>query len=571
MNDMDIRVGSAVAPTRAARLESILGDPYDPANPCGHEAILAADDRRELPAEAVAVLDRFGFNAELVPASLGGRLTGIDRLVTTLRPVFRRDPALGLGYGVTNFIAAVNVWRSGSPEQQRELAAELLDGATVSVAYHELAHGNDLMHNEFRADAGAAGYLLHGVKQVINNADRADRAVVFARTDPKPGARSHSLFLVDTGVAAPTLGRMSRLRTTGMRGCRLSGFTFDAHPVSTTAMIGAPGTAAETALCSFQVTRCVTAGLGIGGVDCVLAAVLAFAHRRKLYGVTVAELPHARGVLADAFADLLLCDAYATTAARLLHLAPLHGSRHSAAVKYLVPLILEDAARALSVVLGARGYLRTGEFAIVGKQLRDLPVLSIGHAGGIACLLTILPQLTQLGRTGVGAEVVPAQAFSADELPELDFGTLRLLGRGPDPLIGSLDTQLTELAITADAPTRALAERLRADLYDLLEQSSALPPGACGVDADPAVFRLAERYALLTAAACAIGAWHAGRLPGTEIHWLRALLARVVDRLGRPAPADSALDDLLVTELVERTRAGRDFTLTGDRVHRPEL
>ena len=562
----------SVLQTRTTDLEALLGDPYDPQNPCGHDAVLAADERRELPADAVRALDEWGFNAELVPASLGGRLAGTDQLIRALRPVFRRDAALGLGYGITNFMAGVNVWMSGNDEQRRELAATLLKGGKIAAAYHELGHGNDLLHNELSADRSDEHFVISGRKEVINNAADARHAVVFARTDAKPGPRSHSLLLVDTSAVAPGLTRLPRFRTAGMRGCHLSGFDFAGHRVPVDSLIGAPGSAVETALRSFQVTRCVTAGLGIGGVDAVLAAVLAFAQQRRLYGGTVADIPHARAMIADAFADLMVADAFTTAAARLLHTAPAHCSKYAASVKYLVPILLEDAARSLAVVLGARSFLRSGEYAIVGKHLRDLPVLGIGHAGGTACLLTVLPQLISLGRLGEGTDTVPAGTFDTAPLPELDYSALCLLGRGHDPLVGTLAAQLADLSHAVEPATRALADQLRGDLRALLDDARSLPANGCGVDAAPAAFRLAERYALLAAAACCIGVWQAGRLPATapDSTWLRALLGRIAVRLGHPTPIDPGRDEALLSELTSRTAAGLDFCIDADPVYRPK-
>ena len=84
--------------------------------------------------------------------------------------MFRRDAALGLGYGITNFMAAVNVWMSGNDEQRRQLAASLLDGGKIAAAYHELGHGNDLLHNELGADRTGDHFVISGRKEVINNA-----------------------------------------------------------------------------------------------------------------------------------------------------------------------------------------------------------------------------------------------------------------------------------------------------------------------------------------------------------------------------------------------------------------
>lgn len=113
---------------RVAELEQLLGDPRDPDNPFGHDALLAADDRSELLPSAEDALTGFGLNHEFVPVELGGRLARVDTLARVLRPVFRRDASLALGYGVTSFLAAVAVWAAGTPEQRR-WTADLLMGA----------------------------------------------------------------------------------------------------------------------------------------------------------------------------------------------------------------------------------------------------------------------------------------------------------------------------------------------------------------------------------------------------------------------------------------------------------
>ncbi|MGI3203474.1 acyl-CoA dehydrogenase family protein [Streptomyces sp. GLT-R25] len=328
---------------------------------------------------------------------LGGRLTHLDGLVRVMREVFRRDVGLGLGHGITSFMAAVNVWTAGSPEQQRHLADLLLDGGRASVAYHELAHGNDFLRNEFTARPAAGGYLLEGVKQVINNADRAGAWVLFARTGDGPGSRSHSVLLAGPDdVPADRVQRLARYRTSGVRGCRLTGLAFHGCPLPASALVGAEGRGGEVALRSFQVTRSALPGMAIGTVDTCLRSVLRFALDRRLYRRRVFELPHAAAVLTAAFADLLLCDSLSLAATRTVQLRPEQASVTAAAVKYLVPRLLSRTVRDLSVVLGARFYLREGEHAVFGKHLRDLPVLSLGHAGPTACLATLIPQLRRL-------------------------------------------------------------------------------------------------------------------------------------------------------------------------------
>lgn len=100
---------------RVAELERRLGDPGDPGNPLRLDALLAADERGVLLAEAEEALAAFRLNAEFVPTELGGRLDRIDTLGRVLRGVFRRDASLGLGYGATTFLAAIAIWAAGTP------------------------------------------------------------------------------------------------------------------------------------------------------------------------------------------------------------------------------------------------------------------------------------------------------------------------------------------------------------------------------------------------------------------------------------------------------------------------
>jgi hypothetical protein len=74
-------------------LEKLLADALDTTNPLSFAQIMAADERAGLLAE--------------------GQWSGMDYWALRLRPVFRRDIALGFGYGVTSSMGAVNVCVAG--------------------------------------------------------------------------------------------------------------------------------------------------------------------------------------------------------------------------------------------------------------------------------------------------------------------------------------------------------------------------------------------------------------------------------------------------------------------------
>jgi alkylation response protein AidB-like acyl-CoA dehydrogenase len=573
---------------RVADLERRFGDPSDPDNPLGLTALLAADERGELLAEAEDALTEFGLNAEFVPTEWGGRLERVDTMGRVLRGVFRRDASLGLGYGATSFLAAVAVWAAGTPEQRRRVAELLLGGGRLAIAYHELAHGNDFVRNEFRATPTPdGGFVLDGTKQVINNVVRAEALVLFSRTDEAAGSRSHSVLLIEKDrLPEGRLRYLPRYATVGVRGCQNAGIEFTDCPVDGDALVGELGDGVELALRSFQITRSVVPSMILGGGDTALRTAVSFAQDRQLYNRSVLQIPHARATLVGAFTDLLICDCLALAATRAVHLLPGETSVYAAAVKYLLPKLLTEATYDLSIVLGANFYVRGGEYGAFQKHVRDLPMISLGHAGTAACQATIIPQLPRLARTAwFRGEPAPRGLFRIhDPLPPLDPARLGLAA-GTDGLACSLAGAAQGLAEECGERSGefgrsgesaeyaetlvALAHEMEEELRSLQRECAAMPAKDRTVLASPRAYAIADRYALLLAAAACLGVW---RNQGEERDsstgfladpcWLAVALARLGKRLGRPLPKlPEGWEEKLLDEVLARYHEARSYDL----------
>lgn len=551
-----------------ADLDRRLGDPWDPANPLGHAAVLAADEAGEMFADGERALDEYGLNAEFVPAELGGRLTRLDRLIEVMRAVFRRDPCLGLGYGASSFIAGVNVWTAGDPAQRRRAADLLLSGRRVASVYHELAHGNDFARAEFSALPGPDGRLrLNGRKEVVTNARRAAAMVLFARTSADPGSRSHSQLLVEKADLPPgALTDLPRFHSAGMRGVQLGGLEFHDCPVPADAVLGRPGLGMETALRSFQLTRTALPAMAAGVLEGGLDAAARFAAERVLYGRPAAAMPHISGIIGDAFTDLLVCDCMATAVARSVHLLPGEASLYASSAKYFVATLLMDAMNRLGQVLGAQSYLRDGAYGIFQKLLRDLAPAGFGHAARVACLGTVLPQLPRLARRAWPGEAeAPAELFRLDgPLPPLPFDRLSIGSGGRDTFSTSLATALDDPGL--DPALRCLALVFAAEFDDLRNDCAALAPRDLTVAARPEALQLAARYAAVLAAIACLNVWIHNR-DGDDPFlrdpaWAVAALRRIAERIGRdPGPAPEHQAGRLSAEVFARQRDRRTFGL----------
>ncbi|MEU9132497.1 acyl-CoA dehydrogenase [Kitasatospora sp. NPDC048540] len=578
---MTTAVGTRSAETAAARriheLESALGDPWDPDNPHGHRAVLEADDRSELPEETVRLLHTLGLAAEFVPERFGGRFERVDLLARMLRPVFRRDPSLGVGFGAGSFLAAVSVWAAGTEQQQRRTAELLLGGGRVAVAYRDLAHGNAFLRDEFGLTEDEDGLRLDGAKRVIVNAEHAAALVVFCRTDERPGSRSHSAVLLERATLPRDRVRdLDRFPTVGLRGCTMSGLAFTDCPVPRDALLGGWGDGVQLALSSFQLTRSVLPSMVLAGVDTALRTALRFALDRGVNGRPVLRNPQAKASLAGSFADLLVCDSLALTSTRAAHLHPEATGVYAAATKYLLPILLSDTVYDLSVLLGSSLYERSGAYGIFQKQVRDLPITSLGHSGTAACQSTVIPRLPVLAEHAWLAEPAPAPGLFRlrDDLPAFDPGRLGVAGTG-DPLLAELaDFAAGSTAVTAAGEYREVLETLvrtlGAELHELRSAARALAGRRRDDLADPRSYALMDRYSLLLAAASALGVWrHQNCGPDQFLarpEWVVLALLRICRRLGlglagRPAPGT---ETAVLDELLRRYRMGGSFDLYDD-------
>ncbi|MET8982230.1 acyl-CoA dehydrogenase [Streptomyces sp. NPDC004539] len=553
-----------LAPARADDLDRLLGPLFDDTNPTGATEILAADERAEMLAAGEKALHTYGLNAEFVPEALGGRLTRADHLAEVLRTVYRRDPALGLGHGVSSLIAGVTLWTAGDTRQTRHAADLLLDGRRIAIAFHELAHGNDMAGMEFAATPAGDGLLLSGRKEVVTNIGRADALVVLARTDPRPGARSHSLVLLDrTAADRAHVVDLPRFATAGMRGVQLGGLSFDQLPVSRDALLGPAGSGLENALKALQTTRTVLPAMATGTLDTGLRIAVRHLTERRLYGGAAVDLPYVRSTLAGVFADLLRAEALSAVGARALHLLPRSASVYASAVKFEVSRLLLEAMDRLAELLGAHFYLREGPTGLFQKLLRDLAPVGFGHIARAACQMSLLAQLPLLGRrswTRPGADPAPDGLFAlTGDLPPLPFGALALHASGRDPLAGSLHALADAPWDPGHAGLREAARTDSAELAALGALCATLSPVDLGVDARPEHYDLVTCYTrLLTRTAC-LHVWRHSE-PGTFLAdpaWARAALCR-----SDAGPLPVPVEDALVTELTHRHRAGLSYGLT---------
>ncbi|MHC5264230.1 acyl-CoA dehydrogenase [Streptomyces sp. UC4497] len=559
------------ADERARRLEDLLGDPADPGNPHGRRALLAADERGTAPEATEQLLGDARLTAEFVPRELGGLLGRPDDLAQVLRPVFRRDVALGFGHGLIALFGASAVWASGNDGQRALVARELLvgTGGRVTHLHHELTHANAILRDEFTARRTGDVFRVDGRKDVIINAARARLFVMYARTDAGPGPRSHSVLLLDRDRLPPDAVRaLPRVPTPGMRGNHFSGLEFRSCSVPAHTLVGDVGDGVPLALRTFMVNRCLIPAALVAGVDSALRLAVQAATAGRADGRPVRRHHTA---LAGVFADLLACDSMAQTGLRALSLVPDSAHLAAAAVKLTTQDILRENLDEIATVLGGHGYDHDSHYGAFGKLGRDLPVAGLGHAGRAACQSVLVPQLRSLARTSwFSAPPPPAPLFDPSAaLPDLDYRALSLSG-GDDVLHAALLRTADRLAARRSKdPERAalarLAEAFVKESRTLRAECATLPASVVETLADPRVCALVDRYVLIAGAAACLAAWE-GRSETDSFlaqpAWPVLALSRMLRRLGSTGPAvPDGVTGQVLAELLHRYGHHRSLDL----------
>jgi alkylation response protein AidB-like acyl-CoA dehydrogenase len=508
----------------AEALERDLGDPGTPDSMMSFKQMMELDEAEEFPHAIINWLYDWKLQHYYVPTACGGEFTNFDEFVAFVRVLSRRDLTGAIAF--TTLFWSYLVWMAGTEAQKRTLATLIKDqNAALCLAYSERAHGSDLLASDVQATPVAGGYLLNGEKWPINRATISNVSFVLAKTNEAGGARSLSLFMVEKSQLDPTTYRhLPKILTHGIRGSDMSGIAFDNCFVPDTMRLGDEGVGLELALKGFQITRALCAAFSQGAADTALRTTLKFALERQLYSKTVFDMPHPRRVLVDAFLDILICDCATIGVARGFSVLPEQISVWSAVVKYFVTTTLEAMVKDVSVVLGARYYMREEhDWGIFQKVVRDIAIISVFDGSTVVNLHALLLQLRQLAKARARASGRSPEEFQTRlatifdleaTLPAFDGKKLELVNRGGDDVLQGLGLTLTHLRSSQlsnvdpqvlDQIT-TMAEMVQTAVM-ALDQQVAEASFQFGHDQSPEWFDLAKQYCTLHTAGSCLQMW----------------------------------------------------------------
>ncbi len=334
------------------------------------------DEASRFNREAVQKMGPLGLLGLSIPERYGG--AGMDAVSAAIA-----IEELGWGCGSTalavaahNSLGCAPLVLFGSEAQKRALLPRFASGEAglIALALTEAEAGSDLAGGvRTRAERVRDGWLINGSKMWCTNASLGEYIVTLARTDPRGGSHSLSLFLVPTATPGLYIGPPERKM--GLHGSPTHAVTYENVLVPAENLIGEEGAGLAQALAVLDGGRIGIGALAVGLAQAALEYALKYARTRQTFGRPIAEHQAIQWMLADAATEI--------QAARLLvyHAAWLKEqgrpfTQAAAMAKLFASEMAERVCRNAIQIHGGYGY--SSEYP-VERLYRDARLMTIGE------------------------------------------------------------------------------------------------------------------------------------------------------------------------------------------------
>ncbi len=331
------------------------------------------DRSNEFPRDLWPRLGALGLLGITVEEEYGGTGMGYLAHVVAMEELSRASAAVGLSYGAHSNLCVNQIRRNGSAEQKRRCLPRLVSGVHVgALAMSETGAGSDVVSMKLKADRRGERYVLNGTKMWITNGPDADVLVVYAKTDPKAGARGITAFIVEKNFKGYTTAQ--KLDKLGMRGSNTCELVFEDCEVPQENVLGGVGGGVEVLMSGLDYERAVLAAGPIGIMQACLDAVLPYVHQRKQFGQPIGEFQLMQGKLADMYVTLNACRAYVYAVGRACDAGRVTRKDAAGAILFAAERATWMALEAIQC-LGGMGYINDSP---TGRLLRDAKLYEIG-------------------------------------------------------------------------------------------------------------------------------------------------------------------------------------------------
>ena len=316
------------------------------------------DETGEYPHDIFAAFKETGLTGLTVPQQYGGSGAGMLALALAVEEVAKYCCASGLML-LLSALPSQPVMLGGDDRQKKWIGEGIASGNMKGAfCLTEPNVGSDAGNLETRAVRDGDDYILNGEKMYISGGTVADYAIVFARTNGKPGPKGISGFIVPTKT--PGFRVAGQDRKMGVRGVPTADIVMEDCRVPRENLIGgAEGEGFNHAMLTLNSCRPVVGARGVGLAEGAMTYALEFARNRMAFGKPIADLQAIQFMFADMAIQIEAARMLVYQAAWRVDQG-LFGREHAVYLSIAKAHATETAVKVSSdalQVLGAQGYM----------------------------------------------------------------------------------------------------------------------------------------------------------------------------------------------------------------------
>ena len=240
-----------------------------------------------------------------------------------------------------------------------------------AFALSEEGAGSDAANQKTFARLDDRGWVINGRKVWVANAEKADVAIVFARTEPDARGRGISAFLVP--LDTPGISRTASPEPLGVHGLGCMDIELKDVRVDAGALLGESGHGFRVAMRALEGGRVAIAAQALGVGQAALEEALSYARTRQVFGQPIGNFQTIQFQLSDLATDLAAARMLTWKAADTHDRAP-RATLEAAMAKLMASEAAHRAADRAMQILASEGYRKGSR---VERLFRDVRAAEI--------------------------------------------------------------------------------------------------------------------------------------------------------------------------------------------------